>query len=106
MGETSSIVYFTTQESGETKPDQLIRDAPDGADYFDQPKGSVIRSNLDIGIARRIATDAHRNQVDKAGQPYIGHVNRVTATAVSRTPEGFRNAVGADRNAARRPRRQ
>lgn len=28
-------------------------------------------------VARRIATDAHAGQVDKLGQPYIGHVSRV-----------------------------
>lgn len=30
-------------------------------------------------LARRIAEEAHAGQVDKAGEPYIGHVSRVAA---------------------------
>lgn len=30
-----------------------------------------------VELAQRIATDAHRGQVDKAGNPYIGHPERV-----------------------------
>jgi (p)ppGpp synthase/HD superfamily hydrolase len=32
-----------------------------------------------VALARRIATDAHDGQTDKAGEPYIGHVERVAA---------------------------
>ncbi|WP_313179255.1 HD domain-containing protein [Stenotrophomonas sp.] len=32
-----------------------------------------------IARARALATEAHAGQVDKAGQPYIGHVGRVAA---------------------------
>ncbi len=32
-----------------------------------------------VALARTLATEAHADQVDKAGQPYIGHVARVAA---------------------------
>jgi len=32
-----------------------------------------------IAGARALATEAHAGQMDKAGQPYIGHVGRVAA---------------------------
>ena len=32
-----------------------------------------------IARARALATEAHAGQIDKAGQPYIGHVGRVAA---------------------------
>jgi len=32
-----------------------------------------------IARARALATEAHAGQIDKAGQPYIGHVSRVAA---------------------------
>jgi hypothetical protein len=34
-------------------------------------------SNLYVRCALEIAQDAHRDQVDKAGQPYMGHIMRV-----------------------------
>lgn len=30
-----------------------------------------------VALARTLATEAHAGQIDKAGQPYIGHVARV-----------------------------
>jgi hypothetical protein len=38
-----------------------------------------------IDIARAIATIAHRGQVDKGGNPYIGHPTRVAAAVQKRT---------------------
>ncbi|QGL80969.1 HD domain-containing protein [Stenotrophomonas maltophilia] len=32
-----------------------------------------------VALARTLATEAHAGQIDKAGQPYIGHVARVAA---------------------------
>lgn len=32
-----------------------------------------------VALARTLATEAHAGQMDKAGQPYIGHVSRVAA---------------------------
>ena len=38
---------------------------------------SSSQSSFGVADALRIATEAHRGQADKAGQPYIGHVVRV-----------------------------
>lgn len=32
-----------------------------------------------VALARTLATEVHAGQMDKAGQPYIGHVARVAA---------------------------
>lgn len=37
-------------------------------------------------VAEQIAREAHHGQIDKAGQPYIGHVGRVAATVVPAEP--------------------
>jgi (p)ppGpp synthase/HD superfamily hydrolase len=34
---------------------------------------------IDVATARRIATQAHEGQTDKAGAPYIGHPARIAA---------------------------
>lgn len=36
-----------------------------------------------ITRARTLAADAHAGQLDKAGQPYLGHVSRVAARVSS-----------------------
>ncbi len=38
---------------------------------------SASQNTFGVADALRIATEAHRGQADKAGQPYIGHVVRV-----------------------------
>ncbi|MDT3556726.1 hypothetical protein ROV95_11400 [Stenotrophomonas maltophilia group sp. msm1] len=35
-----------------------------------------------VALARTLATEAHAGQMDKAGQPYIGHVARVAAAVL------------------------
>ncbi|AWG63405.1 HD domain-containing protein [Mycobacteroides abscessus subsp. abscessus] len=37
-------------------------------------------------VAEQIAREAHHGQIDKAGQPYIGHVGRVAATVAPAEP--------------------
>lgn len=37
-------------------------------------------------MAERIAHEAHHGQIDKAGEPYVGHVRRVAATLAPAEP--------------------
>lgn len=37
-------------------------------------------------VAEQIAREAHHGQIDKAGQPYVGHVGRVAATVAPAEP--------------------
>ena len=46
-------------------------------------------------IAEDIARTAHAGQVDKAGQPYIGHVERVVANLLRRWPDATDDEVAA-----------
>ncbi len=48
-----------------------------------------------IARARALATAAHAGQVDKAGQPYIGHVSRVAARG-SADPDQYYARIAAD----------
>ena len=40
-----------------------------------------------VAVARRLATQNHAGQVDKAGQPYIGHIARVADRVSHLEPE-------------------
>lgn len=40
-----------------------------------------------VSIARQLAEHHHRGQVDKAGDPYLGHVCRVAEAVVPQEPE-------------------
>jgi len=40
-----------------------------------------------VAIAERIAREAHANQTDKSGRPYIEHPARVAATVADRSPQ-------------------
>lgn len=45
----------------------------------------VVSSGI-VSQAKRLAERAHAGQTDKAGEPYIGHVNRVAASVVPQEP--------------------
>lgn len=42
-----------------------------------------------VELAKRLATAVHAGQVDKAGQPYIGHPARVAARVAARGGEDY-----------------
>jgi hypothetical protein len=45
--------------------------------------------------AERLARHAHRDQVDRAGQPYIGHLERVVANLKRRWPDATEDEIAA-----------
>lgn len=46
-------------------------------------------------LPERLARHAHAGQTDKAGQPYIGHVERVVANLVRRWPGATEDEIAA-----------
>ena len=45
--------------------------------------------------AERLARHAHGNIVDKAGQPYIGHIERVVTNLLRRWPDATEDEIAA-----------
>lgn len=48
---------------------------------------TAVHTDALVSIARRLAEHHHRGQVDKAGDPYLGHVCRVAEAVVPQEPE-------------------
>ena len=52
-------------------------------------------SPIDSTIAERIAREAHKDQLDRAGKAYIGHVERVVANLLRRWPDATEDEIAA-----------
>jgi (p)ppGpp synthase/HD superfamily hydrolase len=48
-----------------------------------------------VAVAERLARQAHKDQVDRAGQPYVGHLERVVANLLRRWPEATGDEIAA-----------
>jgi (p)ppGpp synthase/HD superfamily hydrolase len=48
-----------------------------------------------VTVAERLARQAHKDQVDRAGQPYVGHLERVVANLLRRWPEATGDEIAA-----------
>ncbi|MDK9294414.1 HD domain-containing protein [Propionibacterium freudenreichii] len=65
---------------------------------MDNVDDGALTSTDAVGLAREVATRAHAGQVDKAGEPYIGHPRRVARRAgelAGGRGSGFRDAAEA-----------
>jgi (p)ppGpp synthase/HD superfamily hydrolase len=45
--------------------------------------------------AERLARHAHQDQTDRAGEPYIGHIERVVANLLRRWPDATNDEIAA-----------
>jgi (p)ppGpp synthase/HD superfamily hydrolase len=46
-------------------------------------------------LSERVARQAHKDQVDLAGKPYIGHIERVVANLIQRWPDVTEDEIAA-----------